>query len=372
MKAYVRSLGAVLALCAAQASAADEALAPWFDRLPAMPKSVAEAQARIHFVNGQATLDMPAYEQFQQKLEARVQVLGQQSAAVAKKSEAAAAGVAQDLSAAAGEDITSPEFQEKLEKMTDAEKMAFAMRMSGQMQQSMGTSYAGGANFAGQENAAVQAAQKAYMQYMQQVGAQMQGNANAMRLVPDMERAHRELDARLSREAASCMSAGAHEKVMACLKAKSNACWDQHSTLAGQQLATLQATYQQQYTRARQDAVNADRVLAPTQFGAQAKSFNGQTQLIGYQQQILDNAKPLLGLSKAAWITAGAWSAGKTQSAGQPLLIVGGEASCGYEVRFGRDGSSGGRSGTSRRTPAKKVTGTVQDGAKKALNWLGR
>ncbi|WP_028081737.1 hypothetical protein [Solimonas soli] len=372
MKHHVRSAGAALALCAFQTFAAgDAALAPWFDRLPAMPKTVAEAQARIHYANGRATLDAPAHDSYAQQLRARRQTLEQQAAAAAQKGEAAVGGMQQDLNAAAGEDISSPEFQKKLERMTDAEKMAFAMKMNGQMQKSMGTSYAGGASLGAPESAAVQAAQTASMQYQQQFALQLQNGAATMRLVPALEQAHRELDERLSREAASCVTAADPAQVQACLKTKSGACWDQHAALAAQQLTSLQSAYQQQLARARKDAAEADRVLAPTQYGAQARSYNGQSQLLGYQQQILASAESLLQLSEAAWLDVGAWGAGKTQSAGQPLAVVGSEASCGYETRFGRDGSSGGRSGSSRPGPAGKATRSVQDGARKVLNWLG-
>lgn len=376
MKRGSIALGAVLAMLSLHAAraASGEALAPWFDRIPAPPKTAAEAQAQLRFESGRVQLAMPAFDALQQQLDARIAAIRAKQESAAAEGQKAAQGMQSDLSAAAGEDISSPEFQAKLEKMSDAEKMAFAMKMSGQMQQTMGKSY-GGASFAGAEPAPVQAAQRAFQGYQQALGAQYAEAAqpgSSTMLPVQIEQAHHALDERLSREAAVCVAGGSGAQVQSCLQAKSAACWSQHASLASTQLAQLQKVYAQDLSRARKAALDADRVLAPAQYGAAATSFNGRTQLYAYQGQILDQTGPLIALSKAAYLS-GAWSAGAAASGGQPLYISGGgNPSCGYEARFGRDGSSGGRSGSSRpMTPAGKATKTVQDGAKKVLNWLG-
>ncbi|WP_028008168.1 hypothetical protein [Solimonas flava] len=356
---------------AAQA-AGDEALAPWFDRAPAPPKTATEAAARVRFEGDRATLDGAAFAAFQRQYDARRQAIEARMQAAVAEGQVAAQGMHQDLNVAAGEDVTSEAFQEKFEKMSDAEKMALAMKMNSQMQKSMGSSYAGGANFAGQEPPAVQAATRTYLAYQQQSAAQAQDAVANAQLIAGLERAHRELDQRLSREAAACVASGDAAQALPCLRAKTAACWDQHAALGAQQLTQLQGAYQQQLARSRKAAAEADRVLAPAQYGAAARSYTGRSQLYGYQSQILGEVDGLAKLSQAAWLYGGAWSAGKSAAPAGALYIAGGEASCGYETRFGRAGSSG-RSGSSRpSTPATQAAKSVQDGAKKVLNWLGR
>ncbi|WP_020651101.1 hypothetical protein [Solimonas variicoloris] len=353
-------------------AAGDEALAPWFERVPGPPKTTAEAAARMRIEDQRATLDGTAFAAFQRQYDTRKQAIEARMQAAAAEGQVAAQGMHQDLNAAAGEDVTSEAFQEKFEKMSDAEKMALAMKMNSQMQKSMGSSYAGGANFAGQEPPAVQAATRAYLNYQQQVVAQAQDAVANAQLIAGLERAHRELDQRLSREAAACVASGDAAQALPCLRAKTAACWDQHAALGAQQLTQLQGTYQQQLARSRKAAAEADRVLAPAQYGGAARSYTGRSQLYGYQSQILGEVDGLAKLSQAAWQYGGGWVAGKGAARGEAVYVAGGEASCGYETRFGRAGSSG-RSGSSRpSTPATQATKSVQDGAQKVLNWLGR
>lgn len=369
--AVAAAASALLGPLAAHA-AGDEALAPWFDRAPAPPKTATEAATRVRFDGDRATLDGAAFVAFQRQYEARRQAIETRMQAAAAEGQVAAQGMQQDLNAAAGEDVTGEAFQEKFEKMSDAEKMALAMKMSGQMQKSMGSSYGGGANFAGQEPPVVQTATRAYLAYQQQYATQSQDAVANAQLIAGLERAHRDLDQRLSREAAACVAGGDAAQALPCLRAKTSACWDQHATLGAQQLTQLQSAYQQQLARSRKAAADADRVLAPAQYGGAARSYAGRSQLYGYQSLILSEVDGLAKLSQAAWLYGGAWSAGKSAARSEALYVAGGEASCGYENRFGRAGSSG-RSGSSRpSTPATQAAKSVQDGAKKVLNWLGR
>lgn len=318
-----RVLLGVFTFCAMDAAGAgDSALAAWFDKVPAPPKTLAEAQSRVK-VTERRTLSCSGFKEYKDALAAYRGTL-----------ETAHQKAEHDLSVQKGEPQTVEEATAQAAKMQAAmaksqpaqdQMMAVTMKYQTEMQALMqkGLPPEKMAAEMQQLQAKYEPQMQAAQAKLEQAGTEIEGPKVDLDKgeSPQVLSVRAQLDGmqEIQPESVSRLMdshKNDHDRLNETLRDKGAQCYDPHVAAAGTDLQTEQAEWAKIRGQIRQQAADADKLFASVKYGAATKTAFSREQLIGRQMDWLSRADNLAAVSESICIGAVAWSKSREFVAG--------------------------------------------------------